>query len=179
MPIFAVAPVGGVNKVAIRGDMLVDGSVAAVTIKAGAITSDSGVIGALSVKNLSIGDNAATVPSAQNISTNVTNSMATVASFTLSLDTTGLAGKTVPIWALGLLIAAGMSSSATFDGLLYINGVLAQSIGGQGSPPTLALSGLVSVVANGGVMSIPVLLQSVSSGTFPITGSLFAIAAKR
>ena len=199
VPIFTVANVGGSPKVAIRGDMYVDGSIngaavvtgsltatqiAANSISAdrlvtGTITSASGKIGALSVQSLSIGDNAATVPSAQNISTNVTNSFATMASFTLSIDTTGLSGKTVPIWALGLLIAAGMSSAASFDGQLLINGSIAQSIGGVGSPPTLALSGMVSVVASGGVMSIPVLLQSASSGTFSITGSLFAIAAKR
>ena len=199
VPIFTVANVGGAPKVAIRGDMYVDGSIAgnkiiagditATQIKAnsisadrllaGTITSASGKIGALSVQSLSIGDNAATVPAVQNINSNVTNSLAPMASFNLSIDTTGLSGKSIPIWALATLIASGMSTAATFDGNLYINGALAQSVGGQGSPPTLTLSGKIDVAANGAVMNVPVLLQCVSSGTFACTGSLFAIAAKR
>ena len=86
VPIFTVASVNGVSKVAIRGDMYVDGTIAgsaiitgsltATQIQANSITADrlvtgtitsaSGKIGALSVNSLSIGDFAVVVPGAEN-----------------------------------------------------------------------------------------------------------------
>jgi hypothetical protein len=95
VPMFAVANVNGSPKVAIRGDLYADGTIAGVSMIAdtvtareiaastitateiaansitadrlvtGTITSDSGKIGALSVKSLSIGDQAVTIPVAE------------------------------------------------------------------------------------------------------------------
>ena len=103
VPMFAVANVNGSPKVAIRGDLYADGTIAGVSMIAdtvtareiaastitateiaansisadrlvtGTITSDSGKIGALSVKSLSIGDFAVVVPGAETRSDSIGN----------------------------------------------------------------------------------------------------------
>jgi len=59
-----------------------------------------GVIGALGVKSLSIDDNAVTVPAVQTLtSPENAGALRTVNTVTLSIDTTGLAGKTIAVLA--------------------------------------------------------------------------------
>jgi hypothetical protein len=97
--VFTVGTVNGVAAVGINGaNMYLDGTLNARAIVAGSITSASGAIGALSVNALSIGDNAITVPATQSLTSNVSptplTNLTLVSSVTLSIDTTGLAGKT-------------------------------------------------------------------------------------
>jgi hypothetical protein len=162
-PIFTVAQNDyGVNSVAINGNLLVWGSIFARHIQAGTITSDSGVIGNLSLKTLSIADNAVTVTQFVNDTGTVTGTgsttPSTISSFTYSIDTTGIAGKTVyVIVALsGIQIAAGASpgyrQALYFDGVL-IAGSTSQTLAVAGNA---VLTGVASFTASGGVQTFPV-----------------------
>ena len=191
VPIFAVAPVGGVNKVAIRGDMLVDGSIFAVHIAAntidasklvtGTITSDSGKIGALSVKTLSIADAAVTVPVAQGYSTSISGTLGTMAAFTLSIDTTGLAGKSIGVWAIATLMIDNFGTTNSLNCSLVMNGATVQTIGGSAYKTALAvLSWQIFITGTGGVVNVPISFNAVVlAGSFGASGTLFAIATKR
>src|SRR4030095_11414204 len=93
VPIFTIAAVtiGGTPtpKIAMRGDMYADGTIYADALVTGTITSDSGKIGALSVKTLSIADNAVTVTQFVNDTGTVTGTgsttPSTISSFTYSI----------------------------------------------------------------------------------------------
>ena len=153
VPIFTVASVGGVNKVALRGDMYVDGTIAgsamvtgsltatqiaahtitatqiaantitANEIATGTITSASGVIGALSVQSLSIAGQAVIVPAVQVLTAPATGSG--VSSLTISINTVGLAGQAVTIFVQWLATAgaSGATSGYATSAALFANGV--------------------------------------------------------
>jgi hypothetical protein len=191
VPIFTVANVNSVPKIAIRGDMYADGTIfarsivagdiTAVQIAAGTITSDSGVIGALSVKSLSIAGNAATVPNAQSYSSTITSTPTTFASFTMSIDTTGLSGVSITIWAIATCIIDNFGTGNSANCSLIMNGSTQASITGLNwKTAMMVLSAAITITGSGGVMSVPVSFQAnVLASTFSVTGSLFAICAKR
>ena len=152
------------------------------------LTATSGAIGALSVDSLSISDNAVTVPSVQNFSgVTLTNGGGTVtcASFNLSVDTTGLSGKTITVYAIAtfmedVVIPSGGSGSASFS--LFINGSsVANSAGGTYQAQGTALTGSASITGTGSVMTIAVAAKAAISGvsSLHVNGTLFAMAAKR
>jgi hypothetical protein len=191
VPIFTVANVAGSPKIAIRGDMYADGSIfasrivagsiTAVQIAAGTITSDSGVIGALSVKSLSIAGNAATVPNAQSYSTTITSTPTVMASFNMSIDTTGLSGVSITIWAIATCIIDNFGTGNSANCSLNMNSTPVASITGLNwHTAMMVLSAAITITGNGLVMSIPVSFQAnVLASTFNVTGTLFAICAKR
>jgi hypothetical protein len=184
VPIFAVANVNGMPKAALRGDMYADGTIYAQSMVAGTITSDSGVIGALSVKSLSIGDNAATVPSAETRSDLIgPTGPVSVSSFTMSIDTTGLTGKPIVILASWVGQVSYSGSGAAPSASLYINGSIVQAVNTSNSQDWfLALAGSATVTGTGGVMSIPVRIDYAAAATgSPNLGTrtLWAQAAKR
>jgi hypothetical protein len=146
---------------------LATGAVTAVKIKAGAITSDSGVIGALSVKSLSIGDNAVTVPIVQTVGViGGVGSPRTIYNFPITVDTTGLAGKTITFYVniqCQVNFASGYShSTAAF---LFINppgatgNNLVQSYSTpEGTPlPFFVLTGGLQVLGTGGLITVQVI----------------------
>jgi hypothetical protein len=178
VPIFTVANVGGSPKVGIRGDMIVDGSIiaqnilsgtitatqiAANTITAnkiatGEITSASGVIGALSVSSLSIGDNAVTIPYVGTCGAVGGNTAyQSVINISASVNTAGLAGKTVSV-----IIA--------FTGTLSASGgsPWGAAIGVNGSTVGVGFSGLSSTQLNFSTTSFYSFTASGGTDTFTV-----------
>lgn len=214
VPIFTVGNVAGSPKIGIRADMFIDGvltaqmiqantitaaqiaagtitatEIAATTITAakiatGTITSASGVIGALSVQALSIGDNAATVPAVRSDAGAVgTTSLVVVSTVTLSIDTTGLSGKTISILAAWSGSMSYTGSGGAANATLFIDGVSIQGISTSNSQDWfLALSGSATFTGTGGVVSktIEIWYSSGSTGNPTLSNrTLWATAAKR
>jgi hypothetical protein len=143
-----------------------------------------GVIGALGVKSLSIDDNAVTVPAVQTLtSPENAGALRTVNTVTLSIDTTGLAGKTIAVLA-GWTGSMGYSGTgANPAATMVINGSNVQTIAVTNSIDSfMCLTGSASFTASGGVDSITVSIgySAASTGT-PVLGqrTLWAMAAKR
>jgi hypothetical protein len=216
VPIFTVANVGGTPKVAIRGDMYVDGTIAGSAIIAGSITatqiaahsidaskivaktltageiaastitSASGLIGALGVNSLSIADYAVVVPVAETRSDTIGNTsgnLTAVNTVNLSIDTTGLAGKSITI-------IAGWTGQMSFGGTganpaaqLVIDGTVVQTVQTNNSQDWFfSLTGSRTFSAGGGVEAHTVVVNYVSgpTGTPNLgTRTLWAMAGKR
>lgn len=206
--VFTLQTVGGGTSLALRGDFFADGTITsrviaagevktinlaaqavrAGNIEAGSITSASGVIGALGVSSLNIADNAVTVPVVQTINT-VTGSSGTVSSFNLTIDTAGLGGKPIGVFAMfnGLISTQGLpGSSAT----LFINNtqvaVGQQNMNANMSSATMniVVTGGYSFFGTGGVVTIPVRvdvnLATLNNGSaILLNRTLFAMGAKR
>jgi hypothetical protein len=188
--VFTVGTVNGVAAVGISGaNMYLDGTLDARAIVAGSITSASGAIGALSVNALSIGDNAITVPATQSLTSNVSptplTNLTLVSSVTLSIDTTGLAGKTIAI-------VAGFSGAVSFTNSYYgnvdlrINGSSVFNYAFTLLPiPILGVTGTALITATGGVMSITVAayfatdVDGLGNKATLQTRTIWATAAKR
>jgi hypothetical protein len=200
VPMFAVANVGGTTKVAIRGDVYATGTIAgsaivtasltATQIQAdsitadrlvtGTITSDSGKIGALSVKSLSIGDNAVMVPMVTSFAGSVGGTVITIMSMNVSVDTTGLTGKAISVYAISTLHMPGLNNSFYSNHFLNINGVDVSSIGGASYKADIAvMSGAGTIIGTGGVITVPVSVRAAIQSTQSCTGTLYAQAAKR
>ena len=198
--VFTVGTVNGVAAVGISGaNMYLDGtlnaraivagSITAAKIGAGEITSDSGVIGALAVKSLSIADNAATVPASQTLGSDLSIGAGgtNFFNFNLSVDTTGLSGKTIPIYAnvifkFNCSYSGGGTQSTTFQ--LFINGTQVDGYTLQlvAQFVILTMAGSVNVTGTGGVVTVPIVARGFAGGGADVVkaGAItFAVAAKR
>ena len=165
VPIFAVANYFGTPKVVMRGDMYADGTIYANALVTGTITSDSGKIGALSVKSLSIGDQAVVVPVAQTLNTTISGTTANVSSFTMTFDTTGLVGKPITVIAGWVGQHSFTGSGGNPQATLKILGSAVHSvITNDSSDWVLALAGSTTFTASGGAESVGVAVDWVSSG---------------
>jgi hypothetical protein len=148
------------------------------------LTAVSGVIGALSVNSLSIGDNAVTVPVSQT-QTGVVGPTTgiTVSSVTLTIDTTGLAGKTIPILASWTGELSYTGSGGNPAATLFIAGSAVQQVSVNNSQDSfITLTGSSSFTASGGVDTKVVSVNYASPATGNPTLSartLWAMAAKR
>lgn len=197
--VFTVGTINGAPAAGLGGNMFLDGTLNARAIEAGTITaakilsgtltSDSGVFGALAIKSLSLGDNAVTVPVVQRLASDIpcsNNGNIDYFSFTLSVDTTGLGGKTIPVFAsvcAQWLNTFSSTISAQFR--LYMNGVLMSDY--TISAPTGGIglviqSGAIAVTGTGGIISIPIVAR-VTNGTdasyMRAGGTIFGQAVKR
>lgn len=198
LPVFTVGTINGVAAVGINGaNMYLDGtlnaraivagSITAAKIATGEITSASGVIGALSVQSLSIGDNAATVPVVQVLGSNLSigGTGTDFFSFSMSIDTTGLAGKTIPIYAaVTFKYVQSTPSGITTQWLLYINGTQADGYAPQTGPGNyvLSLGGARSITGTGGAVSVPIIVRGFAGGGADVVQAnacCYAQAAKR
>jgi sulfur carrier protein ThiS len=206
-PFLTTGTVGGVPSVGLRGDFYLDGTFNVNAIAAGTITSvflaaqsitagkmaansvtaANGAIDALAVKSLNIGDNAVTVPVFSSTTTTYTavgNSgvYQTIATRSVPVDTTGLAGKQIPI----LISFTGQQDvpAGNIVARLFANGALVQTQSGGGIA-TLVLSGICTFTASGGADTIPVYVDwkfdDGGSGYLArvTSESLWAMAAKR
>jgi hypothetical protein len=164
-----------------RGDMYADGTIYADALVTGTITSDSGKIGALSVKSLSIAGNAATVPNAQAYSSTITSTPTSFASFNVVVDTTGLVGASIPIWAIATCIIDNFGTANSANCQLKMNGATqAQITGLNWKTAMMVLSAQITITGTGSSVVVPVeFIANVLASTFGVTGTLFAIAAKR
>lgn len=205
VPVFTTGTLSGSAAIGISANVFLDGTLTARAIAAGTITavqiaantitaakiatgtitSASGAIGALSVNSFSIGDNAVTVPVADT-QTGVAGGPAinvTLNSVTLSVDTTGLAGKSITIVAgwTGSLSYTGSGGSPTAT--LYIGGAAIQTVGANNSTDWfLSLTGSGTFTASGGVDSVTVEVKWSTNTTGNPTmqsRTLWAVAAKR
>lgn len=203
VPIFTVANVGGSPKIGIRADTIIDGSVTTQTINAGAvtaikigageITSDSGVIGALGVKSLSIGDNAVTVPAIQTLSSAVTGTswldpLVQISTVTLSINTAGLSGKsiTVLIGFFGQYAYSGAPDGLDTRYTLVANGSTLQDASAGAIPQfSMNFTSSYTFTATGGTDSVVITVNwngNVDGQTNALTvtnRTLWAVAAKR
>lgn len=195
--VLTVGTFNGAPAIGFSGTMYLDGtfnvnaiaagSIQAIKLATGTITSDSGVIGALSLRSLSIADNAATVPAVQILASDVSieGSGTNFFNFNLSVDTTGLSGKTIPIFA-SITFKYQQSTPGTISTVwnLFVNGT-----GVDGFTLTtaagfyvLSMSGARSITGNGGVMTIPIRVNGVAGGGADVVKAnacVFAMAAKR
>ncbi|QDP20657.1 phage tail protein [Bradyrhizobium cosmicum] len=197
-PVFTIGTLNGVAAVGLTGNVYLDGtlnaraivagSILASKIAAGEITSDSGVIGALALKSLSIADNAATVPAIQILASNTSISGGTnFFNFNLSVDTTGLSGKTIPIFAsitfkFSCSYAGAGTQTTTF--YLYVNGSIVDRLDLQcvAGLYILSMSGGRSITGTGGIVSVPIVVQGFAGGGADVVNAnacVFAMAAKR
>lgn len=205
LPVFTVGTINGVAAIGINGaNMYLDGtmharalvaaSITAGKIAAGAITSDSGVIGALAVKSLSIGDNAVTVPMVQTLGAlvNIPTTGVTFLSGTLSIDTNGLGGKVIAIYAnvtFKFTVSGGLSGTENTQWRLFINSAQVDGFDiVMAANQTLigSMSGATTITGTGGVVSVPVQVTGLAGGGSGSGGDrvaagacLFAMAAKR
>jgi hypothetical protein len=202
---FTTGTTNGVASIGLRGNFYLDGtmygaalvaaSVNATRLVAGTVTSASGVIGNLSVTSFSIADHAVTVPQ---LATQVgvaycsTGSFVNALSATVVIDTTGLDGKTITVYANCFFQGnwfAGNTSAMAY--LLDIDGSTVTSwstIVGQ-TVPSGTLTGGKSYTVGVGVTSISAVITIKVSGTGTgaagsTTNSLsnaniFALACKR
>jgi hypothetical protein len=198
LAVFTVGTVNGVAAVGINGaNLYLDGdiftrnlaagAVTAAKIATGTITSASGVIGALSLQSLSIADNAATVPVVQTLGSNVSGngSGVTYFNFNLSIDTTGLSGKTIPVYAnlhAQWVNGSTGNQSSTFN--LVLNGSAVDgytSTVPSGQLALVLLSGSINITGTGGTVTVPVVAQfSGAAATYIAAGgNVFAMAVKR
>lgn len=204
--VFTIANVNGASKIALLGDMIVDGSittqkilagevktinldaqaVTAAKIQTGSITSASGVIGALGVQSLSIGDNAVTVTDAAVLTSaysfGFSGSPQTILSKTLNVDTAGLSGK--PMNMLLQFTGQTTTSNANISSQIKANGAtLSNNV--VTNSGVIVLSGMYSFTGTGGVVSISASLVSQANspgGPFVANvndGTLSAVVAKR
>ena len=148
----------------------------------GEITSTAGVIGALSVKSLSIGDNAITVPFIQTLGGNIlgTGSGQTMFSFNLSIDTTGLSGKAIFIYVDCYCTTIFSAVNIAHASAITINGVNVQGMS-YVSGQWFCIAGSLRVTATGAVQTVPVTMtwNSPNTGQMVAGSSIFAIAAIR
>jgi hypothetical protein len=163
--------------------MISAGAVKAIAIESGSLTSDSGVFGTLGVKSLSLSDNAVTVPQTQSFSNQLGpgGSWPGVLQFDVYVDTAGLAGKTMNLFAsctATLLYAA--STAVGSSCALFIQGVQIarnESIDRSG---VVAMSGGYAFTANGAVMGFHVQVDWANGGNVAMTNrTLFAMVTKR
>lgn len=158
--------------------------VTADKIQTGAITSASGVIGALSVKSLSIGDNAVTVPIVAYRGDTIygSSSYQNVVELYLYIDTTGLAGKPISIYAI---CNAAQFYPAITSQLYYmqlsINGSAVQYVGGESVDTNVTVAGAATVYGNGGLLVVGVTgYWWGAAGNLALSGrTLFAVACLR
>jgi hypothetical protein len=143
-------------------------------------TATSGVIGALAVQSVNIGDNAVTVPTVATVGSFVgTGSAATIFNFNLSVDTTGLSGKTFAVYVICNCTCGFSAINIAHAAALFINGTNVQSMNFT-SGQFFILSGTASLTATGGVMTIPVTMNWNSPNTGTLGASTcFAMAVKR
>lgn len=200
LAVFTVGTINGVAAVGINGaNMYLDGtlharaivagSITAAKIGTGEITSASGVIGALSVQSLSIADNAATVPQVQQLGSNLSiGGGTTFLSFNLSIDTTGLSGKSIVIYAnttFKFTVGGGLPGTENTTWQLFVNGSQVDGFSiVMAANQTLigSLAGARTITGNGGVMSVPCSVIGFAGGgadTMAAGATLFAMAAKR
>lgn len=195
--IFAIGTINGAPAVGIRGNLNLDGtfnvkaiaagSIDVIYLKANSIDSDAGVIRALGVKSLSIADNAVTVPVVQTLASNVSGngSNQLFFSFNLSIDTAGLSGKIVPIYAnLHAQWVNGSTGNQSSEFVLFLNGLAEDgytSTIGSGQLALVLLSGSVSITGTGGTVTVPISARfSGAAATYIAAGgNIFAMAVKR
>lgn len=177
--VFVIGTIGGVPAVGMRGNVMVDGSlnikaiaagsIQALQIMTGTLTSDSGVFGPTSIKSLSIGDNAVTVPVVQILGADVSISGAgtNFFSFNVSVDTTGLSGKQIAVYAnLTFKYQQSTSSTITTTWSLWVNGANVDGFSAQSGPGfyILSMAGARTVTGTGGNMLVPIVCQGFAGG---------------
>ena len=152
-------------------------------IRAGEISSAKGTIGSLAVESLSIGDYAVTVPQIQSFVDYLTigGNYPGACAFTMYVDTTGLAGKPMNLFAsfTGTLVYGGTVAVQANSYLIINDGIVATA-----SPIDrvgfIAMSGSYAFTANGGVMAFSVRLDFYPAANCGMTNrTLFAQVAKR
>lgn len=199
LPVFTIGTLNGVAAIGLSGNVYLDGTfnvkaiaagaIDVIYLKANSIDSASGVIKALGVGSLSIADNAVTVPVAQSLGGNVSaispGTPRSYFSFNVTVDTTGLAGKNIVIYAsVSGMWANGSLATETGQFYLLINGSVANGYAIATPSGTLALvslGGALNISASGGVMTILVQAQFyANSATYMQAGTtIYAQAAKR
>jgi hypothetical protein len=199
LPVFTIGTLNGVAAIGLSGNVYLDGTMNARAIVAGTvdasrittgtITSASGVIGALSVDSLSIKDNAVTVPVAQTTGANIFGAgfgnWVSFFSFNMSIDTTGLSGKTIVVYvSVNSMWASGSPATETGQFRLLLNGSQVnyyQVTLPTGAAALTPLSGAISITGTGGVVTVPIAAQfgSTSSNAILAGATLFAVGAKR
>jgi hypothetical protein len=145
-----------------------------------ALIASAGAIGALAVESVSIGDNAVTVPNVASVGSFLgTGVAAAIFNFNLSVDTTGLSGKSFAVYVICNCTCGFSATTVAHAASLFINGTSVQNmnfVSGQ----FFILSGTASLIATGGVMSINVTMNwnSPNSGSLGAS-TCFAMAVKR
>lgn len=137
VPVFTVANVGGVAKLALRGDMLVDGAilarmisagqVQAVHIQAGSIDSPKIALGGVSILNII--DGAAGYKLQWGTAASTSNPSETLLNQTFPV----VSGDLNIIWSSDIYIPSNPSSSTSVTVNLYFNGVNVRSWGWTGN----------------------------------------------
>ncbi|UGA45949.1 phage tail protein [Bradyrhizobium quebecense] len=189
-----VGTVNGVPAFGFVGNMYLDGGIFARMIAgqqiiaghmaADSITATNGAIQNLSVQSLKIADNAIIVPIVQSIAAiNPGGSSTTIYSGNLSIDTTGLSGKIMTLYLSCPMVvyeSGNIATSCAFTAFVNGSTVNSYTFSGQNVSFTPTLSGSVQVIANGGVMTIPVAITMSNPGFWGVvSGSLFVMGAKR
>jgi hypothetical protein len=144
------------------------------------LTSISGVIGALGVDSLSIADNAVTVPNVATIASHLgIGTGQAIFNFNLSINTTGLSGKIIPIFVSVFSSLSFTATNQAWDANLFINGTqVCDQSGTNGT--NYMLAGAVNITGTGSVMTVAV-TQNWNCSAFGqiVNGVAFAQAAKR
>ncbi|MDI3559562.1 host specificity factor TipJ family phage tail protein [Bradyrhizobium sp. Arg816] len=195
--VFTVGTVNGVAAVGINGAnmyldgtifarMIAAGQITAVLLAADSVTAANGAIQNLSVQSLKLADFAVTVPVAQTLASNLFGGgLKNYFSFNVTVDTTGLSGKTIPLsvflnakWANG----GPATETGTFE--LIVNGTILDSYSvsvGSGGFAFILSSVSPNFTGTGGVVTIPVVARFTAGVNTAITAgsTISAQAAKR
>ncbi|MDI2074533.1 hypothetical protein ABIF65_003678 [Bradyrhizobium japonicum] len=196
VPVFTVGTLNGVPAIGMSGNLYLDGTfnvkaigagqIDVIYLKANSIDSASGVIKALGVKSLSIGDNAVTVPVVQNLVANLFGGgLKNYFSFNVSIDTTGLSGKPIPLLVvLNAKWANGGPATETGQFDLVVNGSIVDTYTvtvGSGAFAFILSSVPVNFTGTGGTLTIPVVARFTAGVNTAMTAgsTISAMAAKR
>jgi limonene-1,2-epoxide hydrolase len=169
----------------IRGDVVIDETLSARKIATGTITSESGVIGALSLKSLSIGDNAVTVPYAQAYSGPGVKgvnggSYQNVISQTVTVDTTGLSGKTISVLITFTGLQGINGGTPNWNAAINANGSTLVNFGNSTFQSNFALQGIYQFTANGASnQNFNVYAQYAASNNMTFVGGTLSIVVNK
>lgn len=192
--------IGGVTNMVLTGNFTADGyvlarmvaanqiqtvhldavSVTAAKMAVGSITAANGAIDNLAVKSLKIGDNAVTVPNVAAITSFLgTGTGATIFAYNMSVDTTGLSGKTIHVYATVYCTCSFSAVNIVHSASLFINGVNVQGMSFT-SGQWFVVSAALAITATGAVQVIPIAFAWNSPNTGALANSsCFSIAAIR
>lgn len=183
IPVFAIATVNGVSQVALRGNMIADGTITAQKMVTGTITAYSGIIGDLAVNTLQVAGNAITVPLTASWSGTLYGTGSRVELIAENMIVVGVAGQSYTVVLSGKTTQGQNGPCYAFT-YLNVNGSdidTGTSYVGSGAYNTVtAVMGSYTFTSSGSDVLRIAIQYSLTTGAGQVTNAIVvAMAAKR
>lgn len=156
--VFQIGTVSGSPAIVLQGNMYADGTISARHMSAGSITALNAALGPTAVTSLNIAGNAVTVPTYQTLNSAVSGNSAyqLVLGYTVNVDTTGLSGSPMTLFALFNAAQGYGNGLGTYYAQIQFNGTTAQLVGGTSVDTNVTCSATYQFTGTGGMVSIVV-----------------------